>query len=221
MAQVRIRYFAAVREMVGLDAETVDIAEGDDAADLFSALVERHDRLRDGLRRHLRVARNLEFVDWSTPLQDGDEIAFIPPVSGGSAAQVRMTKEVLSLDAVVSYVSSAQHGAVATFSGVVRDHTGDRDVVRLEYDAYEDMALAQLQRTVDLAQQKWPVVAAVHHRYGTLQIGELAVVIAVGSAHRADAFEACRFIIEELKREVPIWKKEISADGAEWIGRGP
>lgn len=182
-------------------------------------MAARHDGLL-GVRNHLRVACNLDFVSWDHPLANGDEVAFIPPVSGGSGRYV-VTTEPLSLDAVVGLVRRPDAGAISTFSGCVRDHTGDRKVARLEYDAYVPMAELKLQETGETAEGRWPVRVAIHHRHGALEVGDLAVVIAVSSPHRAEAFEACRFVIEQLKREVPIWKKEVSPDGAEWVGRGP
>ena len=214
-----MRYFARIREITGLAEETLELPPDADTAALYTLLTTRYADL-EGMRGHLRVARNLEFVDWDTALVDGDEIAFIPPVSGGDGSRFIVTTDPLSLDAVIALVRRPQAGAIATFCGVVRDHTGDRDVVRLEYDAYVPMARAKLREVAEQAASRWPVRVAVHHRHGSLDVGELAVVIAVSSPHRAEAFEACRFVIEQLKRDVPIWKKEISADGSEWIGRG-
>lgn len=203
-----------------MSQEAIAIADGADAAALYAVLVERYPEL-SGLRSHVRVARNLEFVTWETALADEDECAFIPPVSGGSGTRFVVSESPLSVDAVIDAVRRPEAGAITTFQGVVRNHTGDRDVVRLEYDAYVEMAEQKLRETAETAESRWPVRVAVHHRYGALAVGDLAVVIAVSSPHRAEAFEACRYVIEELKREVPIWKKEISADGGEWVGRGP
>lgn len=214
-----MRYFARLREITGVAEESIELT-GRTAANLYTQLVARYAAL-DGLRPHLRVAQNHEFVDWDAELSDGDEIAFIPPVSGGSDNRFVMTTEPLSLDTVIDLVRRPEAGAISTFIGVVRDHTGVREVEHLEYDAYVPMAEKQLRATASRAEEQWPVRVAIHHRHGTLQIGEAAVVIAVSSPHRAEAFDACRFVIEELKREVPIWKKEVSPDGEEWIGRGP
>lgn len=219
LIRVRVRYFARLREIAGLADELVELPADSDAAHAYDALCRRYPALGP-LRGHVRVARNLDFVGWGATLHDGDELAFIPPVSGGSG-RFAMTTAPLSLDAVVDAVRRPDAGAIVTFVGVVRDHTGERKVERLEYDAYVEMAERQLEVTAERAEAQWPVVVAIHHRYGALDIGEAAVVIAVSSAHRPEAFEACRFVIEELKREVPIWKKEIGVDGSEWVGRGP
>lgn len=215
---LQLRYFARLREIVGHADEAWPVAPTVDA--LFGQLIERYPDFAP-LRSHLRVAVNQEFVDWETALAAGDEVVFIPPVSGGAPRRCVVTTAPLSLDDVVALVERPDAGAIATFSGTVRDHTGSREVVRLEYEAYVPMAQRVLERVVEDAQARWPVWVAVHHRYGVLAIGELAVVIAVSSAHRGDAFDACRFVIEELKNDVPIWKREVSPDGAVWVGRGP
>lgn len=223
-----MRYFARLREIAGCDEEIVACAAGDTAGALFERLGERHPAFLS-LRPHLRVAINLEFRDWTEPLRDGDELAFIPPVSGGSGeesvgdAEGRffVTRSRLRPEVVEQCVRRSAAGAVVTFCGVVRDHTGDRDVVRLEYDAYVEMAHAKLRETAREAESRWPVLVAVHHRYGPMEVGETAVVIAVSSPHRKEAFRACEWMIDTLKEVVPIWKKEVSADGEEWIGKGP
>lgn len=225
---VRVRYFARLRDIAGCAEELVELTDGETAEALYERLVARHPSLRR-LRPHLRVAINLEFEDWTTVICDGDELAFIPPVSGGSAAEEAgnpdgrffVTRAVLRPDVVEETVRRSSAGALVTFRGVVRDRTGERDVVRLEYDAYVEMALAKLRETAEEAEQRWPVWVAIHHRYGAMGVGEVAVVIAVSSPHRKEAFRACEWVIDTLKEVVPIWKKEISADGAEWIGKGP
>ena len=133
-----------------------------------------------------------------------------------------MTDAPLSLDAVVKAVSGAGQGGVVTFSGAVRDATAGRAVVRLEYEAYGPMAEKKLAEIAAQAAVQWPGArVAIHHRVGVLAPGELAVVIAASTPHRAEAFAACRHAIEQLKAEVPIWKKEVYADGAVWVGLGP
>ena len=127
----------------------------------------------------------------------------------------------LDLGALVARVSAADRGGVATFLGLVRDHHGGRAVRRLEYSAYAPMAEAECARIVNEAERQWPVAVALAHRIGALQIGDAAVAVAAGGAHRDEAFAACRFVIEEVKRRVPIWKKEFYADGTvEWVGAG-
>lgn len=226
--QLRVRYFARIREIVGRDEQQVSIdAESPTAADLFAVVASEHPELAP-LRRHLRVAVDQDFVDWDAALTDGAEVAFIPPVSGGSQAmgdpggRIHITTHPLQTAAVVDSVRRDEAGGLVTFEGVVRDHTADREVEYLEYDAYVEMAYAKLEETASQAMRRWPETEiAVHHRWGRLEIGESAVVIAVSSPHRADAFDACRWVIDRLKEVVPIWKREVSPDGSEWIGMGP
>jgi len=132
-----------------------------------------------------------------------------------------LSSSVLDLAALVGRVQSPSRGGIACFVGTVRDHHGGRSVVRLEYSAYEAMAEAECARIVAEAEARWPCAIALEHRTGTLQVGDTAVAIAAASAHRDEAFAACRYVIEELKRRVPIWKREYFADGTvEWVGSG-
>ena len=226
--EVRVRYFARIREIVGRTEELLRLPTSNaTASDVFEAVSDQHPELAS-LRAHLRVAVDQDFVGWDEPVSEGAEIAFIPPVSGGSDSvgdpdgPIHLTLEPLNVDRVVENVRRPSAGALVTFEGVVRDHTGDRDVDYLEYDAYPEMAFAKLAETAEEASEKWDdVQIAVHHRWGRLEIGEAAVVIAVSSPHRADAFDACRWVIDRLKEVVPIWKKEVSPDGSEWVGMGP
>jgi molybdopterin synthase catalytic subunit len=217
---LKVRYFAAARERAGCTDEAVALPTPPTVAGLLDALALRHAPLKAVLP-HLRVAVNQEFADAAAPLHDGDEVALIPPVAGG-AGLFRITDQPLQLSEVVDAVSGAGQGGVVTFSGAVRDNTRGRKVVRLEYEAYPEMAVKELQAIGDEASQKWPGSRlSIVHRVGTLQPGELAVVIAASAPHRAEAFEACRHAIETLKRDVPIWKKEIYEDGDVWVGLGP
>jgi molybdopterin synthase catalytic subunit len=217
---VRILYFALVRERLGIDAESVPMPPGGTVDDLLDALAARHAPL-GGLRGALKVAVNQEFVDGATQLRDGDEVALIPPVSGG-AGLFRVTDQALDLDEVVRAVSAPGHGGIATFTGAVRDHSHGRRIVRLEYEAYRPMAeraLAEIARQI--AVELPGVRLAIVHRVGVLTVGEAAVMIAASAPHRAAAFDACQRAIDRLKQIVPIWKKEVSEDGEEWIGHGP
>lgn len=237
--KLMIRYFGGVRERLGEDAEALDVQAAGDAAptvdDLWRALVAAHPEL-SGLRSSTRVALNREFALDTDVLSPDDEIALIPPVSGGAdvseaheatrelsdpSGAFLMTDRPLNTGAVRAFVTRPAAGAVVVFEGVVRDHTGARAVSYLEYETYLEMARDKLIECADEAKARWEtVVVAIHHRYGRLEIGECAVVIAVSSPHRAAAFEACAYIIDRLKETVPIWKKEVSPDGDEWVGMG-
>lgn len=216
----RVKYFAAARERAGVAEEPSGLSARTTAGAFLKTLAERHPALGP-LLPHLRVAVNQELVELDAAVGPDDEVALIPPVSGGSGA-FRVSAEPLSLDAVVRAVSGPGQGGVVTFSGAVRDSTKGQAVVRLEYEAYGPMAQKQLEAIAAQARAQWAgALVAVHHRVGTLVPGELAVVIAASAPHRDEAFQACRFTIERLKAEVAIWKREVFADGAVWVGLGP
>lgn len=230
---ITIRYFAALRERIGEESEALPLSELGDAptaGDVWRAIVDRHPEL-EGLRDHVRVAINQDFADDEDPVEAGDEVAWIPPVSGGSgegddyaaeSGRFRVTQRPVETGTVRDAVARSAAGAIVTFEGVVRDHTGDREVAHLEYECYGEMALQKLVDTRDEAVDRWEAVeVAIHHRYGRLEIGEVAVAIAVSSPHRGPAFEACEFIIDRLKEIVPIWKKEVGPGGEAWVGWGP
>lgn len=219
---VRTLYFALIRERLHATGEEIVLPEGSTVADLLDHLTRRHPVLAGiDLHRALRVAVNHTFVPLDHILQQGDEVALIPPVSGG-AAYCRLSSAPLDLAEVIQVVSGPGQGGVVTFSGVVRQHSRGRNVVRLEYEAYGPMAHRALAAVIDRIEAAGPGVrVAIVHRTGVLQVGEIAVVIAASAPHRAQAFDACREAIDRLKEEVPIWKKEVSDTGEEWIGTGP
>jgi len=210
--QVSIRLFAGLRERAGTGARTLELADGATLGDVWPAL---------GLGDEpagLLYAVNKRYANGDTALADGDEVALIPPVSGGD---FRLTAEPLSLDAVVREVQRDEAGAVATFLGTVRNRSRDRSVLHLEYEAYEGMAedvMAQL--AAGLGERHELSAIAIHHRVGRVEIGEPSVVIAVSSPHRAAALAACKEAIDTLKETVPLWKKEVYEGGEEWIGQG-
>lgn len=208
--RVTVRLFAGLRERAGWSTRDVDGVER--VADVWP-------RLGLGDEPHgLLYAVNKEYADRDRPLADGDEVALIPPVSGGA---FRLSAEPLSVDAVVAEVRSPDAGAIATFTGTTRRRSRGRDVVHLEYEAYEDMAEAEMERIArDLKHKHELCEIAIHHRVGRVQIGEESVIIAVSAPHRAGALAACREAIDTLKETVPLWKKEIYEGGEEWIGRG-
>jgi molybdopterin synthase catalytic subunit len=206
---VKVRLFAGLREQAGWSSRELEAAT---VADVWPAL---------GLGEEpegLLYAVNKEYAARGRALADGDEVAVIPPVSGGAFL---LSEEPLSLDAVVSEVGSPDAGAVATFTGTVRRSSRGREVHHLEYEAYEEMAERMLAELAEALRRRHEVLAvAIHHRVGRVEIGEPSVVIAVAAAHRAAALSACREAIDTLKETVPLWKKEVYEGGEEWIGRG-
>ena len=206
---ITVRLFAGLREQAGWSTRELEAAR---VADVWPAL---------GLGNEpegLLYAVNREYAERELELHDGDEVALIPPVSGGA---FRVTDEPLSLDAVVAEVADERAGAVATFTGTVRRQSRGREVTRLEYEAYAEMAEdVMVELAADLLERYELCVIAIHHRVGTLGIGEASVVIAVSAPHRRDALAACKNAIDWLKETVPLWKKEVYEGGEEWIGRG-
>jgi MoaE-MoaD fusion protein len=209
---VSIRLFAGLRERAGTGAREIELADGARVGDVWSALDLGNEP------PGLLYAINKTYADAQSALSEGDEVALIPPVSGG---EFKLTEAPLSLDAAVQQVARDEAGAVATFLGTVRNRSRDRTVLYLEYEAYEGMAedvMAQL--AAELADRHELSAIAIHHRVGRVEIGEPSVVIAVSSPHRAAALAACKEAIDTLKQTVPLWKKEVYEGGEEWVGRG-
>lgn len=219
--RVRVLYFAVLRERLGRESQELALPPGSTARDLLRLLLREHPELTS-LAKILKLAVNEEFVPESRELADGDVVALLPPVAGGSAGPFRISRAPLELDEVVRAVSTEEQGGVVTFTGVVRRHSRGKRIVRLEYEAYEAMAERKLAEIgAALANEHPGTRLAITHRIGALAVGELAVVIAASAPHRAQAFAACQQAIDRLKESVPIWKKEIAEDGETWIGLGP
>jgi molybdopterin synthase catalytic subunit len=207
---VTVRLFAGLRERAGWSRRELEgVAR---VADVWAEL---------GLGAEppgLLYAVNKEYAPADRELADGDEVALIPPVSGGAFL---LSDEPLSLDSVVAEVRSEEAGAIATFVGTTRIHSRGRTVERLEYEAYQGMAEKVMAEIADGLKERYDLTEiAIHHRTGVVEIGEPSVVIAVSAPHRQDALSACRDAIDTLKEQVPLWKKEIYEGGDEWIGRG-
>jgi MoaE-MoaD fusion protein len=219
--RVNVRYFAAARERAAAEQDDLELPRGATVAGLLEVLAVKRPALAPLLPR-LRVAVNQEFAIPSDVIPEGAEVALIPPVAGGSELpRVRVTPEVLSIDAVVEAVRASGLGGIACFLGMVREHNRGKRVLELEYEAYAEMAEKLLARICEQAKVRFGARVAIHHRVGLLHVGETAVAIAAAAEHRAEAFDACRFAIEELKKDAPIWKKELTDDGAVWVGLGP
>jgi molybdopterin synthase catalytic subunit len=206
---VTVRLFAGLRERAGWSRRQIDAAT---VADVWPALDLGEEP--DGLL----YAVNKAYAERTAVLADGDEVALIPPVSGGAFL---LSDEPLSLDRVVEEVRDERAGAIATFTGTTRIHSRGRDVEHLDYEAYEGMAEQVMEEiAAELRAQYELCEIAIHHRTGRVAIGETSVVIAVSAPHRADALAACKDAIDRLKERVPLWKKEVYESGEEWIGRG-
>jgi molybdopterin converting factor subunit 1 len=217
---VRARLFARLREQAGMDTEMLELPAASTLADVYEALRRRHPALGSD-RSAVRAALNQEFKDWSVQVADGDEVAFIPPVSGGAhgvGVLFELTADPLDARRLEAAVSHKGAGAICTFTGVVRDSSRGRSVTHLEYEAYAEMATAQMRRIGEEIAERWPEArVAMAHRTGRLEIGEASVVVSVSCPHRAEAISACKWGIDHLKESVPIWKKEHATDGTYWI----
>jgi molybdopterin synthase catalytic subunit/molybdopterin converting factor small subunit len=210
--KVNVRLFAGLRERAGTAQRDLELGEGARVGDVWPALALGEEP------PGLLYAVNKEYAARDRPLASGDEVALIPPVSGGD---FRLSEEALSLDAVVREVATEDAGAIATFTGTTRVRSRGRTVLYLDYEAYPDMAEKTMRELADTLLAKYELCAvAIHHRVGRVEIGEPSVVIAVSAPHRGDALAACREAIDTLKETVPLWKKEVYAGGEEWIGRG-
>jgi MoaE-MoaD fusion protein len=210
--RIRVRLFAGLRERLGMGENEMELPEGALAHDVW-------DLLELGPEPSgLAYAVNRQYVDRDHALADGDELAIIPPVSGGS---FRLVDSPIDLQAVIAEVETPEAGAVASFVGTVRTRSRDRDVRHLEYEAYEGMAEEVMEQLASALKVKYDLCeVAMTHRVGRVEIGEASVAIAVSAAHRQDALAACTEAIDTLKNTVPLWKKEVYEGGEEWIGRG-
>jgi molybdopterin synthase catalytic subunit len=208
--RVTVRLFAGLRERAGTGRRELEDVES--VGDVWARL-----DLGDE-PPGLLYAVNREYADRDFELRDGDEVALIPPVSGGA---FRISPDPLDVSAAVAEVAADEAGGIATFVGTVRKSSRGRDVDYLEYEAFEEMAEPMLSRlAADLEEKHGLCGVAIHHRVGRVEIGEASVVIAVSAPHRAAALDACREAIDTLKTTIPLWKKEVYAGGEEWIGQG-
>lgn len=232
--QVRVLYLGMLRELAGREREVVHLTDGSHLGDLFDQLRQSIPKLNE-FRGAIALAVNYEYSDGRTVLRNDDEVALIPPVSGGAVTKspveavlpliserARIVREPIDTESITAAVKRPEDGAVAIFDGIVRNNSRGRRTLYLEYTAYEAMALNQMEQLATQALARFAIRdVRIVHRLGQLQIGESSVYIVVASAHRAAAFEACRWIIDTLKSTVPIWKKEFFEDGAIWADGEP
>jgi molybdopterin synthase catalytic subunit/molybdopterin converting factor small subunit len=208
--------FGALAELAGSDRDIVELPDGSTAADVIDALGTRH-RAAAAILPRLRVAVNLEVVPAERRIAPHDEVALLPPVAGGGTAILVGLREAPSVDEALNAVASPDAGGTVAFVGTVRGEKGR--VERLEYSAYTEMAERVLNDVAMEAAEKWSLHGvSILHAVGELAVGRRTVVVACAAGHRGDAFDACRYAIDEVKRRAPIWKKEIGPRGRRWVG---
>lgn len=223
--RVRILFFGMMKDIAGCESESADLPEAATLADLSARYENRFPQFKKFMPS-LAMSVNQEYAGPQTRLKDGDEIAFLPPVSGGMSSSgsgyCAIVREPIDTKRILEKLKQPEDGSALVFEGVVRDHTRGRKTLYLDYEAYEEMALKQMKELAGRACTQFQIRdVAMVHRLGRLQIGETSVLIVVASAHRAAAFEACRWLIDTLKQTVPIWKKEYFEDGAVWAAGEP
>ena len=222
--QIRVLFFGILKDLVGRPSDTLELPEGSRLEAVLSHYAGQTPRLRP-LLASLAVSVNQEYAASDRPLRGGDEVGLLPPVSGGAEndlGSTRIGREPISTAAELHRIKLPSDGAAVVFEGVVRDNTRGRRTLYLDYEAYEAMAIKQMHALTEQARSNFAIRAVtLVHRLGRLEIGETSVLIVVASAHRGPAFEACRWIIDTLKKTVPIWKKEYLEDGAVWADGEP
>jgi molybdopterin synthase catalytic subunit len=229
--RVRVLFFGVLKDLAGKSSDSLDLSDGASARDVLEHYASQLPRMKESLAS-LAVAVNQSYAGAETKLNDGDEVALLPPVSGGSekaeglgryaAGSASIVRDPIDTQSVVNRVKRGEDGAAVVFEGMVRNQTRERKTLYLDYEAYEEMALPQMETLAEQAVKQFQVrEVALVHRLGRLKIGETSVLIVVASAHRAAAFGACRWLIDTLKRTVPIWKKEYFEDGAVWADGEP
>jgi MoaE-MoaD fusion protein len=228
--KVTVLFFGVMKELTGKSCETVDLPEGARVRELLSYYAHGIARF-EAMLPALAISLNQEYAAVDRVLHEGDEVGVLPPVSGGSelggqahkgVAEIRIVRERIDAESVIARLKHPEDGGVVIFDGVVRNQTRGRRTLYLDYDAYEAMALKQMEALAAEALTRFAVRgASIIHRLGRLEIGETSVLIVVAAPHRGPAFEACRWIIDTLKKAVPIWKKEYFEDGTAWADGEP
>lgn len=220
---MRLLFFGILKELAGKAADEVELREGASVRDVLLHYESRIPQLKASLPS-IALAVNQQYASADTVLHANDEVALLPPVSGGSGdlPLVRLVRDRIMPHEIIPPLERSEDGAIVVFDGIVRNHSRNRKTRYLEYESYEGMALSKLQELAAEATRKFAIRnVAIVHRLGRLEIGESSVLIAVFSAHRGAAFDACRWLIDTLKKTVPIWKKEYFEDGAVWADGEP
>jgi MoaE-MoaD fusion protein len=218
--RVRVLFFGVLKDLAGKSVDSLELPDGASVQNVLEHYALHLPRLKASLSS-LAVAVNQQYAGAETELKSDDEVALLPPVSGGSG-KAMITRDAIRTADVLSRMKQGEDGAVVVFEGVVRNQTRGRRTLYLDYEAYEEMALQQMEALAGTALKEFAVRdVAIVHRLGRLEIGETSVLILLASAHRAAAFDACRWLIDTLKRTVPIWKKEYFEDGAVWADGEP
>ena len=224
--RIRILFFGQLTDIVGRREEMMELASGGKLSDVLSGYGARFPQFK-ALAASLACSVNQEYAQGSAVLQDGDEVGLLPPVSGGSgplfeSPHCAIVQKRIPSQQIAESLKAPEDGAVVLFEGIVRNHTRSRRTLYLEYEAYSPMAINEMEKLCNAALQQFAVRdLRLVHRLGRLEIGETSVLIVVASAHRGAAFEACRWLIDTLKKTVPIWKKEYFEDGAVWADGEP
>jgi molybdopterin converting factor subunit 1 len=218
--RVRILFFGGLKDLAGKSSDLLELPDGALVRDVLAHYLAEVPRMKESLAS-LAVAVNQEYSGAETRLKSDDEVALLPPVSGGSG-RTSIVRDPIDTQAVLGRMKQGGDGAALVFEGVVRNQTRGRKTLHLDYEAYEQMALRQMESLAEQALKRFQVrEVALVHRLGRLEVGDISVLIVVASAHRAAAFDACRWLIDTLKRTVPIWKKEYFEDGAVWADGEP
>jgi len=222
--RVQVLFFGMLRDLVGRSSDSLELREGSTVADVLSHYESRIPRIREVLPT-IALSVNQHYSGPGAVLGPDDEVALLPPVSGGTGerpTRATIVRDRIDTQAVLAKIKHPEDGAAVVFEGVVRNQTRGRQTLYLDYEAYEEMALKQMEELAEQALGQFSVrEVALVHRLGRLEIGETSVLIVVASAHRAAAFDACRWLIDTLKRKVPIWKREYFIDGAVWADGEP
>jgi molybdopterin converting factor subunit 1 len=225
--QVRVLFFGVLKDLAGRSSDLLSLPDQSSAADVIKHYEQRLSKNK-GIFNSIAISVNQEYARPDVKLHSGDEVALLPPVSGGADQAIKahpkafITREVIDTATSLSLIKRPDDGAAIVFEGIVRNNTRGRRTLFLDYEAYDEMAVKEMESLVARALDQFQIRdAAIVHRLGRIEIGETSVLIVVSSAHRAAAFDACRWLIDTLKRTVPIWKKEHFEDGAVWSDGEP